>query len=225
MRQLTFVKPRVVEWHDVAAPGLEGPRQAVVAPVAATTCDLDRSLIKGRAPYEGPIALGHEFVARVVDVGEAVQEVVPGDIVAVPAQISCGDCDRCRAGSTAFCRAVMRKPSALPSGSRRSKASVNGSPRATLHEVSSLHRKRVTTGAREFTSRHHPNRLPVSIPARSEMFRLHVPAALSPLNAVSSPSGITAPPTAGENGEQRLCAKRVACWSKVAARSLPPQPR
>jgi alcohol dehydrogenase len=106
MRELTFVKPKVLEWHDVPAPGLDGPRQAIVAPVAATTCDLDRSLIKGRAPYEGPIALGHEFVARVVDVGDAVREVVPGDTVAVPAQISCGDCDRCRSGSTAFCRAV-----------------------------------------------------------------------------------------------------------------------
>jgi alcohol dehydrogenase len=106
MRELTFVKPKVLEWRDVPAPGLDGPRQAIVAPVAATTCDLDRSLIKGRAPYEGPIALGHEFVARVVDVGDAVRGVVPGDTVAVPAQISCGDCDRCRSGSTAFCRAV-----------------------------------------------------------------------------------------------------------------------
>jgi len=106
MRQLTFVKPKVLEWHDVPAPGLDGPRQAIVAPVAATTCDLDRSLIKGRAPYEGPIALGHEFVARVVDVGDAVRGVVPGDTVAVPAQISCGECNRCRSGSTAFCRTV-----------------------------------------------------------------------------------------------------------------------
>src|SRR5215470_9290183 len=59
MRQLTFVKPKVLEWHDVLAPRLDGPRQAVVAPVAATTCDLDRSIMKGRAPFGGPIALGH----------------------------------------------------------------------------------------------------------------------------------------------------------------------
>ena len=106
MRQLTFVKPKVLEWHDVPEPSLEGSRQAVVAPVAATTCDLDRSIIKGRAPYSGPIALGHEFVAQVVEVGDGVRGVVPGDVVAVPAQISCGECDRCRSGSTAFCRAV-----------------------------------------------------------------------------------------------------------------------
>ena len=106
MRQLTFVEPKVLEWREAPEPSVEGPRQAVVAPVAATTCDLDRSIIKGRAPYGGPIALGHEFVAQVVEVGDGVRSVVPGDVVAVPAQISCGECDRCRSGSTAFCRAV-----------------------------------------------------------------------------------------------------------------------
>lgn len=106
MRQLTFVKPRVLEWHEVPEPRLEGTRQAIVAPVAATTCDLDRSIIKGRTPYGGPIALGHEFVAEVVEVGDDVRSVRPGELVAVPAQISCGECDRCRSGSTAFCGSV-----------------------------------------------------------------------------------------------------------------------
>jgi len=106
MRQLTFVDKHRLEWHEVAEPSLEGPRQAIVAPIAATTCDLDRSIIKGRAPYGGPIALGHEFVAEVIDVGDGVRGVVPGDVVSVPAQISCGECDRCGSGGTAFCRAV-----------------------------------------------------------------------------------------------------------------------
>jgi alcohol dehydrogenase len=106
MRQLTFVGPKVLEWREVPDPRVEAPRQAIVAPLAATTCDLDRSIIKGRTPYGGPIALGHEFVATVVEVGDGVRGVKPGATVAVPAQISCGTCDRCRSGSTAFCRSV-----------------------------------------------------------------------------------------------------------------------
>jgi alcohol dehydrogenase len=106
MRQLTFVSPKVLEWQEAPAPAVEGPEQAVVAPIVATTCDLDRSIIKGRASYGAPIALGHEFVAEVVDVGRAVRSVVAGDLVAVPAQISCGACDRCRSGATAYCRTV-----------------------------------------------------------------------------------------------------------------------
>jgi alcohol dehydrogenase len=50
--------------------------------------------------------LGHEFVAEVVDVGDGVRGVVPGDVVAVPAQISCGECEQCCTGGTAFCRSV-----------------------------------------------------------------------------------------------------------------------
>lgn len=106
MRQLTFVEKGRLEWREVSEPRVDGSRQAIVSPVAGTTCDLDRSIIKGRAPYGGPIALGHEFVATVIDVGEAVREVVPGDLVSVPAQISCGECDRCRSGGTAFCRSL-----------------------------------------------------------------------------------------------------------------------
>ena len=106
MRQLTFVKPRVLEWHEVPEPRLESGRDALVSPVAATTCDLDRSLIKGRSALPAPIALGHEFCAVVTEVGDSVRSVAPGDLVSVPAQISCGACDRCRAGRTALCRSV-----------------------------------------------------------------------------------------------------------------------
>jgi alcohol dehydrogenase len=107
MRQLTYVKPGRLEWQEAPEPRLETPRQAIVVPVAATVCDLDRSIIKGRAPFFGAsIPLGHEFIARVIEVGDAVASLVPGDLVAVPAQISCGECDQCRTGGTAFCRAV-----------------------------------------------------------------------------------------------------------------------
>lgn len=107
MRQLTYVEPRVLEWRDVPPPKIEDPRHAIVSPIAATTCDLDRGIIKGNAPFfGGGVALGHEFVAEVVEVGDAVRTVVPGDRVSVPGQISCGECDRCRKGDTAFCRTV-----------------------------------------------------------------------------------------------------------------------
>ncbi|MGH7749823.1 MAG: alcohol dehydrogenase catalytic domain-containing protein [Candidatus Dormibacteria bacterium] len=84
MRELTFLGPRHLEWREVPAPVLEGPGQALVRPVAATTCDLDRWLIAGGvAPVAGPFPLGHEFVAEVVEVGEGVRRVVPGTRVAV----------------------------------------------------------------------------------------------------------------------------------------------
>jgi threonine dehydrogenase-like Zn-dependent dehydrogenase len=77
-----------------------------VAPVAATPCDVDSSILAGHGPIPPPFALGHECVARVVDVGDAVTHVGPGDLVVVPWAVSCGDCARCRAGLPTHCESV-----------------------------------------------------------------------------------------------------------------------
>ncbi|WP_433329043.1 zinc-dependent alcohol dehydrogenase [Spirillospora sp. CA-294931] len=106
MRSLCLVEPGRVEWRDAPEPRLSGGRDAIVAPVASGRCDWDRSVVAGVAPFRGPFAIGHEGVARVVDVGERVAGVVPGDLVVVPPHISCGECGRCRGGLTAHCEAT-----------------------------------------------------------------------------------------------------------------------
>lgn len=106
MRELTFLGPRRLEWCEVPDPRLEAPGEALVRPVAVATCDLDRGIIAGMPAFEGPFPLGHECVAEVVEVGDDVVAVRPGDRVVVPFQIACGSCDRCRRGLTASCRTV-----------------------------------------------------------------------------------------------------------------------
>jgi alcohol dehydrogenase len=106
MRQLTRVEPGHVAWTEREAPRLQGPREALVRPLAVTLCDIDRPMADGRFPVPGEIGLGHEFVAEVVETGDSVATVCVGDRVVVPFQISCGQCDRCRGGLTAHCRAV-----------------------------------------------------------------------------------------------------------------------
>ncbi len=53
-----------------------------------------------------PVALGHEFVAEVVEVGKDVQSVRPGQSVIVPFQVSCGSCALCVGGLTASCKGI-----------------------------------------------------------------------------------------------------------------------
>jgi alcohol dehydrogenase len=106
MRQLTMTADRDVEWWEVPEPGLKGDRDALVRPLAVALCDLDAAILRGIAPIPGPIALGHECVAEVVDVGDSVVSVAPGDRVVVPFQISCGECARCRRGRTGDCQSV-----------------------------------------------------------------------------------------------------------------------
>lgn len=106
MRQLTFVEPGRVQWEEVPAPRLEQPDDALVRPLVVTTCDLDHAIVHGRAPLPGPFPLGHEFVAEVVAVGDAVRGFAPGQRVIVPFQISCGRCARCVRGLTGSCKTV-----------------------------------------------------------------------------------------------------------------------
>ncbi|MEU5101191.1 alcohol dehydrogenase catalytic domain-containing protein [Streptomyces sp. NPDC021354] len=115
MRELTYVARHTVEWREAPDPKLRADQEAIVAPVAATTCDVDSAILAGHAtrrqPHIGysmdpPFALGHECVARVVETGDTVTTVAPGDLVVVPWSLNCGTCGHCRAGLTAHCTAV-----------------------------------------------------------------------------------------------------------------------
>jgi threonine dehydrogenase-like Zn-dependent dehydrogenase len=103
MRELTFVEPGRLEWREAEDPALEGDGDALVRPLSVATCDLDALVISGRTPYEGPFAFGHECIAEVVEIGDAVSIASPGDLVSVPFQISCGECAACREGRTGNC--------------------------------------------------------------------------------------------------------------------------
>jgi threonine dehydrogenase-like Zn-dependent dehydrogenase len=108
MQSLVFVDAGRFEWRDRPAPRLQGGGEALVRPVAASICDIDRPLIDGRSPWKGPFAFGHEAVAEVLETGDDVAICRPGDLVAVTWHINCGHCDRCRSGRTAYCRSVPR---------------------------------------------------------------------------------------------------------------------
>jgi threonine dehydrogenase-like Zn-dependent dehydrogenase len=106
MLQLTYTGPDALEWREAPAPQLSSDAAALVRPRAVATCDLDGLIIEGASPFAPPFALGHECVAEVIDVGDTVSSFAPGQLVSVPFQISCGECDACRQGRTANCSGV-----------------------------------------------------------------------------------------------------------------------
>jgi alcohol dehydrogenase len=108
MRELTVVAPGKLRWLEKASPSIEGPLQALVRPIAACNCDLDRRLIAGAAPFKPPFAIGHECVAEVLEIGSAVETVRRGDVVSVPWKIACGVCDACLAGRSIACSSVRK---------------------------------------------------------------------------------------------------------------------
>jgi threonine dehydrogenase-like Zn-dependent dehydrogenase len=106
MQQLNYIRPDELAWREVREPELPSSRAALVRPLAVATCDLDALIVAGQSPFAGPFALGHECVAEVLDVGEDVRGIRPGQRVSVPFQISCGECAACLRGRTANCRNV-----------------------------------------------------------------------------------------------------------------------
>src|SRR5215831_6696493 len=103
MRQLTCTAPYTLVWQEVPAPRLQGDTEALVRPLTVARCDIDLFLTSGLFPLRGPFALGHEGVAEVLALGDAVRGLEIGQRVIVAFQVSCGACGSCNAGYTANC--------------------------------------------------------------------------------------------------------------------------
>lgn len=103
MQQLIREAPGRLAWHEIPEPELRGHAEALVRPLAVATCDLDGPIATGESPIPGEVAMGHECVAEVLEVGRDVQGFRPGDRVVVPFQVNCGTCAQCRRGLTGSC--------------------------------------------------------------------------------------------------------------------------
>jgi threonine dehydrogenase-like Zn-dependent dehydrogenase len=61
--------------------------------------------VKRRLEQEAPVQLfGHEFCARILEVGPGITQFRPGERVAARAKLPCGDCQLCRSERSALCR-------------------------------------------------------------------------------------------------------------------------
>lgn len=94
---------------DTPVPEL-GPRDVLIAVTHAGICGTDRHIYEwdawSRSRVPVGVTVGHEFVGRVADVGQAVTHVQPGDRVSGEGHIGCGHCEPCRTGNGHICEKV-----------------------------------------------------------------------------------------------------------------------
>ena len=76
-------------------PELEAPDDAIVQIIATGVCGSDLHIYHGRLKIEPGFTIGHEYVGKVVAVGDAVTRVQVGDRVAGCFQTACGFCFHC----------------------------------------------------------------------------------------------------------------------------------
>jgi threonine dehydrogenase-like Zn-dependent dehydrogenase len=104
MKAICWHSKHNVKVEDVPDPKIINPRDAIVKVTLAAICGSDLHLYNGFIPsmMDGDI-LGHEFMGEVVEVGNSVRNLQPGDRVVIPFPISCGNCFYCQDGLSSLC--------------------------------------------------------------------------------------------------------------------------
>ncbi len=104
MKALSLREPKHWERLDIAEPGRPGPGDALVRVHSVGICGTDLSGYLGKMPFFSyPRIPGHELGVEVVDVGDGVTNVRPGDRCSVEPYINCQECYACRRGKTNCC--------------------------------------------------------------------------------------------------------------------------
>jgi len=97
MRAVCWNGKREIRVENIPDPEIINLRDAIVKVELTAICGSDLHLYNGCIPtMKTGDVLGHEFLGEVVAVGSGVDNLRPGDRVAVPFPIACGNCYYCQ---------------------------------------------------------------------------------------------------------------------------------
>jgi threonine dehydrogenase-like Zn-dependent dehydrogenase len=97
MKAIRLKEPKNFQYVDVADPGPPGPGQVLVRTHRMGVCGTDLSGWLGKFPFfRYPRIPGHELGVEVLEIGEGVTNVAPGDRCSVEPYMNCGKCFACR---------------------------------------------------------------------------------------------------------------------------------
>lgn len=104
MLAMTYLGPSRVRAREKPEPTIEHPNDVVLRVTRAAICGSDLHLFHGLVPdTRVGSTFGHEFTGVVEEVGSSVQTLKRGDRIAVPFNISCGQCVMCAQELYAYC--------------------------------------------------------------------------------------------------------------------------
>lgn len=104
MKALVYKGNGELALEDRPVPVLLDEKDALVKVTLTTICSSDIHIRRGAVPKAVPgTILGHEFVGTVVETGNGVRKVKPGDRVAVNVETFCGECFFCKRGFVNNC--------------------------------------------------------------------------------------------------------------------------
>jgi alcohol dehydrogenase len=111
-------RPLIIEEVALEPPG---PGELLLRIKATGLCHSDLSVINGDRPRPVPMVLGHEAAGEVLECGDGVTDLRPGDQVVLAFVPSCGACIPCMEGRPGLCEPAAKANVAgtLLSGAKR----------------------------------------------------------------------------------------------------------
>jgi 2-desacetyl-2-hydroxyethyl bacteriochlorophyllide A dehydrogenase len=107
VKTIVLEEPERLRAVESEEPGAPEAGEALVAVQRVAVCGTDLHAYAGSQTFfTYPRIIGHELAVRVLEVGEGVTGVAPGDTCAVEPYLDCGDCVACRAGRPNCCVAL-----------------------------------------------------------------------------------------------------------------------
>ncbi|WP_213881626.1 alcohol dehydrogenase catalytic domain-containing protein [Pseudomonas sp. dw_358] len=105
MKALRFHGKQDIRFEDIPVPGAIPAGHVRLQVLAAGVCGSDiHNLKTGQWISQLPVTPGHEFCARITELGSGVEGFAVGDRVVVDSRAHCGQCDFCLAGAGNLCR-------------------------------------------------------------------------------------------------------------------------
>ncbi len=141
-----FGQPFLLEEVKLAAPG---PDDVMVRVHATSICHSDIIFADGGWGGDLPAVYGHEAAGVVEAVGDAVDDLKPGDHVILTMVRSCGTCACCRDGLRGCCEHDFGKVSGLKLTDRTGRPLHQGLKTAAFADYASVHRSQVVNIAKD----------------------------------------------------------------------------
>jgi threonine dehydrogenase-like Zn-dependent dehydrogenase len=108
MKAAVWTPAGTLELREMERPELHRADEVLVRVRASGICGSDLHSWRVPRPDRVGTVTGHELAGEVVEVGEAVEHVQPGDRVAVESLVECGTCRWCRVGRYHLCPELSR---------------------------------------------------------------------------------------------------------------------
>lgn len=100
-----MTEPGNIEILDVAAPEDLKDNEILLEIQRIGICGSDIHVYHGKHPFTSyPVVQGHEYSGKVIKIGNAVTQVIPGMKATARPQLVCGQCNPCKRGQYNVCQ-------------------------------------------------------------------------------------------------------------------------